>query len=186
MTTPHPQTPRRSKRLRRILAAAVLLAAAGYPAWRYFSAPSGGQENSGSTFTVMRGPLEITVLEGGSVEARDPGVDPLDYALELGGAQRPLLGAVAHLGDRALELGPEPGVLHAEGRGRDQNAAGEREIGLRPFRCAVRHGHALFEGVEGTRADVAEHDAERGEDERGERAVSMRAAAMGVSSLGCV
>ena len=71
MTTPHPQTPRRSKRLRRILAAAVLLAAAGYPAWRYFSAPSGGQENSGSTFTVMRGPLEISVLEGGSVEARE-------------------------------------------------------------------------------------------------------------------
>ncbi len=71
MTTPHSQTPRRSKRLRRILAAAVLLAAAGYPAWRYFSAPSGGQENSGSTFTVMRGPLEISVLEGGSVEARE-------------------------------------------------------------------------------------------------------------------
>ncbi len=48
----------------RLLLGMGLLALAG---WFWFR--SGGPSESGTTFTVRRGPLDITILEGGSVEA---------------------------------------------------------------------------------------------------------------------
>jgi multidrug resistance efflux pump len=58
-----------NRRLITLLFAAAAVAGAGWGAWRYFGAESGGTVSAGTTFTVARGPLEVLVLEGGSVEA---------------------------------------------------------------------------------------------------------------------
>ncbi len=68
-----PGNSRRRKRLtfrRAVLLLLVLGAIASATAWYRWRSASSGAE-SAATFTVTRGPMEITVLEGGSVEARE-------------------------------------------------------------------------------------------------------------------
>ncbi len=75
-TSPPPRQPGNGRRrprltLRRALLLLLLLgvitAVAGWLRW---GQPSSGSE-SAATYTVMRGPMEISVLEGGSIEARE-------------------------------------------------------------------------------------------------------------------
>ena len=75
METSPPQTANRRKRRRLTPRRAVLLllllaAAAGGAAWYGWNRPASGPAST-ATYTVSRGPMEITVLEGGSVEARE-------------------------------------------------------------------------------------------------------------------
>jgi len=58
-----------NRRILTLLAVAAIVAAAGWGAWGYFGTDSGGVATAGTTFTVARGPLEVLVLEGGSIEA---------------------------------------------------------------------------------------------------------------------
>ncbi len=69
-----PQQPNkapRKRKLRRWIAAALVLGLLGYGGWRLASRELAPQSASAATFRVLRGPLDVTVVEGGSVEAKD-------------------------------------------------------------------------------------------------------------------
>lgn len=69
-----PQQPNRAPRkrkLRRWIAAALVLGLLGYGGWRLASRELAPQSASAATFRVLRGPLDVTVVEGGSVEAKE-------------------------------------------------------------------------------------------------------------------
>ncbi|MBI1321395.1 MAG: HlyD family efflux transporter periplasmic adaptor subunit [Candidatus Hydrogenedens sp.] len=58
-----------NRRLLMLGAAGALALAAAWGGWRYFKPASSQTVSAGTTFTVARGPLEVLVLEGGSIEA---------------------------------------------------------------------------------------------------------------------
>ncbi len=63
--------PKKKFRWKRLAAALLILALLGYGGWWWMGRDKGGASSGAATFTVARGPLEIIVLEGGSVEARN-------------------------------------------------------------------------------------------------------------------
>lgn len=71
MPPQQPNSPPRKRKLRRWLAAAVILGLLGYAGWRLASRELSPQSSTAATFRVVRGPLDVTVVEGGSVEAKD-------------------------------------------------------------------------------------------------------------------
>lgn len=72
--------PRRKRRGVAIALACALALAGGY----YFLPRNGGDDLTGTTFAVRKGPLEVTVLEGGSIEA----LDSLEIKSEVQGQTR--------------------------------------------------------------------------------------------------
>ncbi len=63
--------PKKRLRWRRLAVLLLLAALLAYGGWRWTGRDKGGAASGAATFTVARGPLEIIVLEGGSVEARN-------------------------------------------------------------------------------------------------------------------
>lgn len=63
--------PKKKFRWRRAAAALLAIALLAYGGWRWMGRDRGAASSGAATFTVARGPLEIIVLEGGSVEARN-------------------------------------------------------------------------------------------------------------------
>ncbi|MBW7864910.1 MAG: HlyD family efflux transporter periplasmic adaptor subunit [Candidatus Hydrogenedentes bacterium] len=63
--------PKKRFRWRRLAVLLLLAALLAYGGWRWTGRDKGGAASGAATFTVARGPLEIIVLEGGSVEARN-------------------------------------------------------------------------------------------------------------------
>ncbi len=71
MPPQQPNSPPRKRKLRRWLAAALVLGLLGYGGWRLASRELSPQSPTAATFRVLRGPLDVTVVEGGSVEAKE-------------------------------------------------------------------------------------------------------------------
>lgn len=71
MPPQQPNSPPRKRKLRRWLAAALVLGLLGYGGWRLASRELSPKSSTAATFRVVRGPLDVTVVEGGSVEAKE-------------------------------------------------------------------------------------------------------------------
>lgn len=71
MPPQQPNSPPRKRKLRRWIIAALALGLLGYGGWRLASRKLSPQSSTAATFRVLRGPLDVTVVEGGSVEAKD-------------------------------------------------------------------------------------------------------------------